>query len=295
MRFPCEHYSLLRYPRFRRRRDAAHGIYAVQADGAKLRLPENPSSAIPAASLRAFTLIELLTVIVIIGILAAIIIPTVSKIRESSHRAVCSGNLRQIGTALLLYTQDHKNKLPACADVWGVGSQYQMWGYKIWTYAGYPLESFNPVDHTNDFHTRESKVRNIFHCPATRSKGPDTPRYSNDPAARPNIANLHSYGLNSGPVDWNDNDAWWIKEIPVANVRNPALCAMVTESSFVIGGSTGFLLLNGMLPHNDGANVLFYDGHVKYLKRAHFPGPLGTPPIPLHGSSVYYNQFWRGN
>ena len=58
-----------------------------------------------------FTLIELLTVIAIIGILAAIIIPVVGKVRSSARRAECVSNLRQIGTAQLLYLEDSKGVL----------------------------------------------------------------------------------------------------------------------------------------------------------------------------------------
>lgn len=61
---------------------------------------------------RAFTLIELLTVIAIIGILAAILIPTVGAVRRTAIKAQCASNLHQFGTALNLYRNDNKDFLP---------------------------------------------------------------------------------------------------------------------------------------------------------------------------------------
>ncbi|RRJ95214.1 DUF1559 domain-containing protein [Opitutaceae bacterium TAV4] len=62
----------------------------------------------PAARSCAFTLIELLTVIAIIGILAGILIPVTISVRESARAAQCKSNLRQIGVATQLYLTDNK-------------------------------------------------------------------------------------------------------------------------------------------------------------------------------------------
>ncbi|MEO6873837.1 MAG: prepilin-type N-terminal cleavage/methylation domain-containing protein [Opitutaceae bacterium] len=59
-----------------------------------------------------FTLIELLTVIAIIGILAAIIIPTVGIVREKAQRTVDASNLREIAKAAMIYASDNNDRLP---------------------------------------------------------------------------------------------------------------------------------------------------------------------------------------
>ena len=60
----------------------------------------------------AFTLIELLTVIAIIGILAAIFIPTIGSALDKAKRAVDASNLREIVKAASIYAQDNGDKLP---------------------------------------------------------------------------------------------------------------------------------------------------------------------------------------
>jgi prepilin-type N-terminal cleavage/methylation domain-containing protein len=59
-----------------------------------------------------FTLIELLTVIAIIGILAALIFPTVGKVRETAQRTVDANNLREIVKAAQIYAADNNDRLP---------------------------------------------------------------------------------------------------------------------------------------------------------------------------------------
>jgi prepilin-type N-terminal cleavage/methylation domain-containing protein/prepilin-type processing-associated H-X9-DG protein len=61
---------------------------------------------------QAFTLIELLVVIAIIAILAAILFPVFSRARESARTSACNSNLRQLGLAVHMYSQDFDELLP---------------------------------------------------------------------------------------------------------------------------------------------------------------------------------------
>lgn len=107
---------------------------------------------------RAFTLVELLAVIAIIGVLAAIVITTLGRVRKSAQNAACASNLRQIGAAALLYASDHKGMLPpvqTSGPAWPQGT----WMYLIQPYA----EGKKLADTAGNIGLCYD---GIFHCPA---------------------------------------------------------------------------------------------------------------------------------
>ena len=70
------------------------------------------TNSVRRALMQAFTLIELLVVIAIISILAAILFPVFQNVRENARRTACISNGRQIGLAVVQYTQDYDEAMP---------------------------------------------------------------------------------------------------------------------------------------------------------------------------------------
>jgi len=75
-------------------------------------------------SAAAFSLIELLVTIAIIGILAALILPALSRAKESGRATFCQSNLHQIGLALQIYVGESKNRMPTMYDQ-SAGTNFQ--------------------------------------------------------------------------------------------------------------------------------------------------------------------------
>jgi prepilin-type N-terminal cleavage/methylation domain-containing protein/prepilin-type processing-associated H-X9-DG protein len=85
---------------------------------------------------RAFTLIELLTVIAIIGVLAGLLIPVVGAVRSKARSTACLSNMRQVGAASLLYLNDYKGRLPSSSHDRADDGSSRSWRETLKSYLG---------------------------------------------------------------------------------------------------------------------------------------------------------------
>lgn len=110
---------------------------------------------------RAYTLIELVLVIAIICILAAIVFPVFSSLRESARKSMCISNLSQLGLAVALYTEDFDDLYPAGGDMYLTHTN--LWeGYfdgLYWTRA----QNLRPI---NEVLAPYTQATQIWKCPS---------------------------------------------------------------------------------------------------------------------------------
>ena len=80
-------------------------------------------------SRRAFTLVELLVAIAVLGVLAGLVVPAVERGRESARAAACAANLRQLAAAAIDYAGEHRGQFP-----WGMrleGGEMACWDFVV--------------------------------------------------------------------------------------------------------------------------------------------------------------------
>ncbi|AHF89198.1 hypothetical protein OPIT5_01925 [Opitutaceae bacterium TAV5] len=114
----------------------------------------------------AFTLIELLTVIAIIGILAAIIIPTVGRVRASARSIKCVSNLRQIGVASRLYAEENKDLIVPCfKSTYANQRDLRTWVGQLAPYTGWSKPSSSATEFVSF-----DVIPDVFKCPEKTTK-----------------------------------------------------------------------------------------------------------------------------
>ncbi len=222
------------------------------------------------SSRRAFTLIELLTVIAIIGILAAILVPTVGRVRQSARSAQCLSNLRQIGTAITLYAQEDKDRYPYG---WNPDTS-RRWSHMVQNYLASTSgrlkssDAFFCLSEKTKFipPTNNTYMRNTNYLGNEQimrdSKGNETkyPRFRFADVARPS----HVILVADGTVDSKGGSDWAFLDQPGRDKGNQDLGeTVVTDATEGLDAATlaGKDLLNWR--HSGKLQVVFCDGHAK--------------------------------
>lgn len=212
----------------------------------------------------AFTLIELLTVIAILGILAAILIPVVGAVRENARKAKCMSNMRQVGLAILAY-ESEIGKLPGPSyqrirrPVADQEHRYEL-NWILESYMGGERSEVlecptNVIDFGPDVNPA-----NIAFITNNRPTVTNPPRFFGYPGSGLGPKSLEQIiSAGFGPVSASLTELtqiWMLSDVDGQNYYS------VTEYPFP----------SDILPvHDGGRNYVFFDGHAEFRGAGDFP------------------------
>ncbi len=221
-------------------------------------LPPRPHAAKTVR--RTFTLIELLVVIAILAILAAMLLPALSKAREQARWVSCLSNQRQLSLAFLLYASDYDDYLP-CLDNMrggGVNSYGAAVGAKNWL---------------------DEVVRQYLGSAAAASSEPSKVLFCPDEPDREDITT--NYGLNylvassgQGAQKTTSFQAPAATSMLVENTGHLCYyCYVLNPDGRHLTGSSYGLNRAALFRHKDGkvCDVSFLDGHAEGVTRLKVP------------------------
>jgi prepilin-type N-terminal cleavage/methylation domain-containing protein/prepilin-type processing-associated H-X9-DG protein len=230
------------------------------------------TSATPRKS-RAFTLIELLVVIAIIAILAAILFPVFAKAREKARQASCASNLKQLGLAIIQYTQDYDETMPNGVLPNGT------WRHLIYPYVKSTGVYKCPSNPNTTLDPRDDNARDQI--PGGVATYPDGTQFSDDyaplgddnglPAAPAyDQATLYAMpannGLNGGASGGGSASSH--PPVTLGSLVRPANLILLgeTQTQWYPGIGLGYASDSIYAGHTGSTNYAFADGHVKSMR-----------------------------